>query len=391
MRTLERGKTRESLEKSISRVIAAYGFSMPPISLSRKTVSDIDVDQKTGTAIALLQQVPKKVVVPVPVEVKPGTGGHTAKVPLLSVGAVQLWGSSKNAHGTTLSFAVTGTKHAIGNALIVKTALSIAELSGFKESAVLVSSIGDSESKKRFTRELTNFFKKQHDQIPSDVKARAHHDPDGVYRELLSRKDPFIERAPRAIDFLSENSRKLMLDTLSFFESVGLSYTIDARLHGEAGVHGELVFAIEASDKSGARVRVASGGRFDADAKKHWGMQWESATAISIAIPKNIRADEADREPHCFVVHVGDAAKLKAFTLLEALWRSHISVAQAFLSENFREQIEKGKTSGTKYLAIIGQREALDKTVIVRNTTTQLQVTLPLEKLEGYVMRGARA
>lgn len=387
MRTLERGKTRESLEKSISRIAAAYGFSMPPITLSRKTVSDIDVEHKTGAAIALLKHPVKKIIPPAPVEAKPGSGGHSAKAPILTVGPVQLWGSSKTAHGTTLSFAVTGTKHAIGNALIVKTALSIAEFSGYTDLAVLVSSIGDSESKKRFTRELTNFFKKQHDTIPTDVKARAAHDPDGVYRELLSRKDPFIERAPRVIDFLSENSRKAMLDTLAFFESVGIAYTIDPRLHGEVGVHGELVFALEALDKDGTRVRIATGGRFDSEAKKKWGIQTEVATAMSISVPKNLRVDEVDQAPACFVVHVGDAAKLKAFTLLESLWKAHITVTQAFLSDNFREQIERGKTSGTRYLAIIGQREALDKTILVRNTSTQMQVTLPLEKLEGYLMR----
>ena len=355
------------MEKSISRIAAAYGFSMPPVVISRRAVSALPLEQKTATAVSLVKQ---------------------ARV---SVGPVQLWGSTKTAHGTTLSFAVTGTKHAIGNALIVKTALSISELSGFKDSAVLVSSVGDSESKKRFTRELTNFFKKQHDSIPVDVKARANHDPDAVYRELLSRKDPFIERAPRAIDYLSENSRKLMLETLSFFESVGIAYSLDPRLHGQAGVNGELVFAIEATDKDGSRIRVATGGRFDNEVKKNWGIQAEAATAISISVPKSIRADEAEQAPACFVVHVGDAAKLKAFTLLEALWRAHISVSQAFLAENFREQIEKGKLTKTKYLAIIGQREALDKTVIIRNNATQMQTTLPLERLEGYVMRGVHA
>jgi histidyl-tRNA synthetase len=339
---------------------------MPPVQISRRAVSALPVEHKTGAAVALVKQAQA------------------------TVGPIQLWGATKNARGTTISFAVTGTKHAIGNALIVKTALSIAELSGFSDCAVLVSSIGDSESKKRFTRELTNFFKKQHDAIPHDVKARASHDPDGVYRELLNRKDPFIERAPRAIDYLSENSRKLMLETLSFFESVGISYALDPRLHGEVGVHGELVFAIEATDKDGARVRIATGGRFDNEVKKNWGVQSESATAISISVPKSMRVDERDDAPQCFVVHVGDAAKLKAFTLLEALWRAHISVTQAFLSDNFREQIDKGKLSGTKYLAIIGQREALDKTILVRNTATQMQVTLPLDKFEGYVSRAHR-
>jgi histidyl-tRNA synthetase len=254
----------------------------------------------------------------------------------------------------------------------------------------LVSSVGDAESKRRFTRELANFFKKNSEVVPTDLKSKAVHDPDAAYRELLARKDPLMEKAPRTIDYLSENSRKVMMETLSFFESVGIGYTIDARLHIDPSVAGDLVFAIDATDKSGEKMRIATGGRFENETRKAGLPEGRTATALTISLTKNMRLDELDQPPSCFVVHVGDAAKLKAFTLLESLWKAHVSVTQTLMADNFREQIEKGRLSGAKYLAIIGQREALDSTIIVRNVATQAQTTLPMEKLEMYMLRGAR-
>lgn len=369
MRSLERGARRETLEKAIARIAFAYGFTMPPVQISRKVAGAAHTDTKTAASLTLL---------------KSATATVTA-------GPLQLWGALKTGHGTALSLAVVGTKQAIGNALVVKTALSIVELSGLENASVLVSSVGDAESKRRFTRELGNFFKKNSDQVPSDLKSKSVHDPDATYRELLARKDVLMEKAPRTIDYLSENSRKVMMETLSFFESVGIGYAIDARLHIDPHVAGDLVFAIDATDKTGERLRIATGGRFENETRKGGLPEGRTATALTISLAKNMRLDELDQPPSCFVVHVGDAAKLKAFTLLESLWKAHVSVTQTLMADNFREQIEKGRLSGAKYLAIIGQREALDSTIIVRNVATQMQTTLPLEKLEGFVLRGARA
>lgn len=368
MRSLERGKRHESLDSSIARVAYAYGFSAAPVVIAKKALVGVpdDVDPKTAAAIALVN------------------GAESGK------GPSQTWGSARRSNGTTLSFAIFSTKHAIAHAIVVKTALSISELAGYKDLAVHVSSIGDLESRKRFTRELGNFFKKHHDLTPADLKQLAVHDPDAAYRVMLHRKDPSLERAPRSIDFLSENSRKTMLATLSLFESVGIAYSLNPRLVAHPGVESELLFAIEGTDREGARVRVATGGRYDEHAKRVRGPDAEPAVAMNVHVPKRIDVEAEEEEPLCFVVHVGDAAKLKAFALLEALWRSHIAVGQALMAENLREQVLRGVGAKTTYIAIIGQREALDSTVIVRNVATQMQITMPLEKLNAYVMRGLR-
>ena len=182
-----------------------------------------------------------------------------------------------------------------------------------------------------------------------------------------------------------------MLSALSLFESVGITYTIQSRLAGTPNPESELIFAIEGSNKRGVRSRVATGGRYDEYAKRSRGNTAEPAVAISIELDGRMDIEVPQEEPACFVVHVGDAAKLRAFALLEALWRAELSVGNALMSENLHDQVQKATNSKTKYLAIIGQREALDNTAIVRSVATQIQTTLSLEKLAGYVTRSHRS
>ncbi|MBI3573775.1 hypothetical protein HY090_01885 [Candidatus Kaiserbacteria bacterium] len=365
MKSLERGRRHESLESSISRIAYAYGFTASPMPLSKKSVADAGdiADHKTAASMALLN------------------GCGTAQTP------TQSWGVARKTGGTTIAFAITSTRQAIAHAIIVKTALSIAELAGYTDLSVLISSVGDLESRKRFTRELGNFFRKNAESMTPELKQLAAHNPDAAYRQMLREDDPVLARAPRSIDYLSESSRKTMLSMLSLFESVGIPYVMHPRLAGEANIQSEVLFAIEGTDTHGARTRVATGGRYDDYLKRERG-KLENGIAIAVEVPERVEFEEPEEEPICFVVHVGDAAKLRSFSVLEALWRAHIAVGQALMAENLREQMQRGGLLNPKYFAIIGQREALDNTVIVRSVGTQIQTVLPLDKLGSYVSRG---
>ncbi len=365
MRNFERGRRFESLGNNIARIAYAYGFSAAPIPLSKKSVADAGSDMKTAAAMALMSN---------------------AKAPAQSA---QSWGLARKGAGTVIAFSVTGARQTIAHAIVVKTALSVAELSGYTNLSVSISSVGDAESKKRFSREWGNFFRKNHEALAPEMRQVAAANPDAAYRALVEKNDPLLLRAPRSIDYLSESSRKNMLAILSLFESVGIPYTMEARLVAEPGVQSEILFAIDGTNRRGERARIASGGRYDEHLKREHGTN-DSAVAISVEVPERLDLEAHEEEPSCFVVHVGDAAKLRAFSVLEALWRAHMAVGQALMAENLRDQILKGAESRARYVAIIGQREALDNTVIVRTVATQMQTTLPLEKLSGYVSRSRR-
>lgn len=368
MRTLERGVRRESLDTGITRIAAAYGFTTPAVTISKRAIADQGdaVDHSVAAIMALMS------------------------APTAPAKSAQTWGTAKRTNGTTLSFSITGAKHAVSHALVVKTALSIAELSGYTELAVGVSSVGDAESRRRFVRELGTFFKKNSESLTPEVKQKSLHNPEEAYRMLLGSGEPLAERLPRPIDYLSENSRKVMTDALALFESVGIPYSLASHLPATPGVQTEIQFAISGVDKKGVRSVVAEGGRFDELMKKRDKAPQGHAVGIALSIPQDVGYDDDPETPACFVVHVGEAAKLKAFTLIEALWRSQVAVREALMAESLRDQMEAAKLAGVRYVAIIGQREALDNTVIIRSTATQMQTSIPVEKLVASVNRKAR-
>jgi len=371
MRSLERGRQYESLDAVVARIAYAYGFTNTPVAIPKKYVNtDSDDERDASLSTALLK-----------------TAGNLKNAEGVIESPVSLWGSSKGPKKTSLlSFAILATKHPIAHAIVVKAVLAIAERIGFTDLSVSVSSVGDAESKKRFTRELTVFFKKNNETLPQEVRHSAITDPEKAYRALLLSEDPILERAPRRIDYLSESSRKAMLETLSLFESVEIPYTLESTLPAQENVHAELLFAVYGTDQKGNRVRIASGGRFD-EFLKESGASTETGVSMSLSVSERVDVSPVHEEPTCFVVHVGDIAKLRAFSVLEELWKSNLLVGQALMADTLRKQMDGARDVGAKTVAIIGQREALDNTVIVRSLVTQIQTTIPFEKLVSHVNR----
>lgn len=357
------GLERESLDASIANIARAYGFSAPPVMVSKKAVTDHGGD--VGTA---LTQLIVKSTAP-------------TKKPQ------QVWGATKKGGGTTLSFTIMASRHAISHALVIKSALAIAEAAGYTDLVVGVSSIGDGESRRRFVRELGTYFRKYAHLVPHEILKRSATKPEVAYREILAEGGELAEKLPRPIDYLSENSRKTMVDTLHMFESVGIDYQLQAHLPATDGVHAELLFAISAVNAKGEREIVATGGRIDELMKKQEKSPTGHAVSLSVSVPDAVEFQKDSGKLSCFVVHVGEAAKLKSFMLLDALTKANVSVQQALLSDSLRDQMDDAKRLQAKYIAIIGQRESLDGTVIVRNAETGMQQSYPLDKLPAAVSR----
>lgn len=364
MRTLERGPQRESLDAAIMSVANTYGFVGQPHTITRNDLSDVpeEVDRDTALITTLASKI--------------GPVTQTT----------QAWATSKKSGGTTVVFAAASQKLSIAQAFVVKAALATAESAGFVDPIVLISSVGDQESRRRYVRELGNFFKKFVKDLPEDVLAVSVKNPDEAVRMLLEQEHPLGESVPRTIDFLSESSRKIMLETISLFESLDIQYELDSRLPYTPELNRELIFAVEGYDRRGTRVRVATGGRFQEEKKKKDKTE-VIGMSVSLDDQLDVRGLHDAYMPACFVVHVGEAAKLRAFTLLDSLWRAHIALGQALLADTIQDQMENAKQSEAKYIAIIGQREALDNTVILKNVSTQLQETIPVEKLIARMSR----
>jgi histidyl-tRNA synthetase len=91
------------------------------------------------------------------------------------------------------------------------------------------------------------------------------------------------------------------------------------------------------------------------------------------------------KKPKVYFIQIGLEAKLKSLNVIEILRKAHVPMIQALSKDSLSAQLAVAEKSGAPFAIIFGQKEAMEKSVIVRNMETRSQETVPLAQLHDYL------
>lgn len=91
------------------------------------------------------------------------------------------------------------------------------------------------------------------------------------------------------------------------------------------------------------------------------------------------------KKPKVYFIQVGWDAKLKSLCVIEILRKAHVPVIQSLSKDSLSAQLAVAEKSGAPYVIIFGQKEAMEKSVIVRNMETRSQDTVKMDELNTYI------
>jgi histidyl-tRNA synthetase len=178
---------------------------------------------------------------------------------------------------------------------------------------------------------------------------------------------------------------------LEYIESLDIPYTINPRLTGDLSYGGETVFHVIASPKKkGERKIVAKGQRYNDVAKKFWGRKEVASIGASVTLKKSIsecKGEDKTAGTKLFFIQLGFEAKLKSLQVLETLRKANIKVQQSLSKDKMSAQIAMAEKMSIPYIIIMGKKEAMEKSVVVRSMASRCQDTVLISELVEYVRK----
>lgn len=290
----------------------------------------------------------------------------------------------------TLELHALGAPTAIAEALLIIVSNAIAEEVGIKERVLSINSIGSHESSNRFIRDVTSFLRKHIDSISPALRPRAATDPLGTMIHLFEKGHPAMPRAPQSVDYLTEEERRRFWDLLEYLEISGVPYELNSSILGSRDLWSHTLFELSSLDEeTGAKVPFAVGGRYDPLATR---LLASPASAAVATIVTEIRGKSKMQPakkitPLLYFAHLGPDARRKVLPVLEILRRAGIPVEQSLMHERLHEQMERAKQTHVPYLLIMGHKEAMEGTVLVREVATNSQEAVLVPDLTSYLRR----
>jgi histidyl-tRNA synthetase len=296
-------------------------------------------------------------------------------------------GRRKTTKSVEYAFDILGTSRAIADALLVKMAYEVAKDEHLENISVEINSLGDRDSVNRWSRELTAYFRKHINDLHPDCRQLFKKDCQAIVSCQHEKCRTIKEEAPHPINYLSEPSRKHFMEVLEFLEAIGIPYTVSNFLVGNQAFAAHTVFKITGTDRSGTYT-LAEGGRWGGLAKK-MGMK-RDVPSVSVKVCLRHENQKVKRRiplPKCYFLQMGQEAKLKSLDVIEILRRANIPVYHSLTRDKLTAQLMSAEYLKVPYILIMGQKESLENTVLVRNMANRCQETVKICDLPRYLKK----
>jgi histidyl-tRNA synthetase len=291
---------------------------------------------------------------------------------------------------------ILGSPKSIADALIISTTYTILQSMGATNATVDINSMGDKESRAVYTKALTAYYRKHINQLPAVDRNRLKTNP---LRILDSKEPKTIEinaDAPDSISFLNPASKKQFKEVLEFLDEMNIPYRINKNLVRGLDYYTHTVFEIfeEQTEDSVPPLTIAAGGRYDNLAKSLGYKKELPGVGVGIGVDRVLEASwckhhspKIIKKPKFYFIQLGFDAKLKSLSILEILREAKLPIQQSLSKDSLGAQLGIAERIGVPYTLIFGQKEAIDKTVIVRNMNTRSQDVVPIEKLAQHLKK----
>lgn len=286
---------------------------------------------------------------------------------------------------------IIGSDKSIAEAVIIKTTLAILEDNGFRNLYVEINSLGDKESSNRFLRELTAYYRKNINNMQAHCRQEFKKDPFLVLgcdnEKCLTLKD----EAPKAIGCLSDESREHFKGVLEYLESLDIPYKINDCLISDRRYASGTVFEIkQKSDNPKAKdVSLAVGFRSDFICKKIGYKKDVPMIGVKISFKSEAEKRQLPKikKTSVFFIQLGDEAKHKSLRVIDILRQENIYINHSLGRDKMGGQMATAERLKVPYILIMGKKEAMDGTIMVRDVATRAQETINIGDLSNHLKK----
>ncbi len=259
-----------------------------------------------------------------------------------------------------------------------------------------MNSIGTPESRQEYLVELVNYFRPHRAKLSDDDKRRLQKNPLRILDSKEESVRELLPDAPQMIDWLDEVSKDHFMRVLEFLDEVDVPYRLNPYLVRGLDYYTRTVFEVWEAGDAGERSQnaLAAGGRYDLLVEILGGRPETPGCGFAVGVERVANKllelginPPARPQPQVFFAQLGDAARRVGLKLFEEFRAEGVVMAEAFGKNALKAQLESANKLGVPYTLILGQKEVLDGTMIIRDMESGAQEIVDAKKVVGIIKK----
>lgn len=253
---------------------------------------------------------------------------------------------------------------------------------------VQLNSIGDPKSRGVYLEALKSYLKDYKKTLCESCLKRLAKNPLRVLDCKEASCQKVLEGAPQTFDYLADDAKQHFVMLMEHLDELEIAYELNPRLVRGLDYYNRTVFEYWYDDEQfGGNLALGGGGRYDY-LSSILGGRPTPAVGLAMGIERLVLLLKEKNtypfmqyRPDVFIAQLGDQARKKALRLFDDLRTAGIKVRQTFTRDGLGGQLGIADKLGAKFVLILGQKEILDQTVLVRDMENGSQEVVPYEKI----------
>ncbi len=291
------------------------------------------------------------------------------------------------------NFQIIGGESAVLEAQLMQFFRALVNRLGIRKIIAQINYIGCNKCRANYRKSLIGYYRYKKNKLCSNCKNVLSENP---LKLLLCSQEDCLElsqEAPQAIDFLCEKCRAHLRELLEYLDELNIPYILNSKVVGNFNYYNRTVFSLQPEDDEFLGLSLAEGGRYDNLFRSLGG---EETTALGLSInldnlvdlmkEKKIKFPEK-RKNSVFLVQLGAQAKKKSLNLFDNLRKLNIPVNACFSEDSMKPQLTHAEKLNARFALILGQKEVMDESIIIRDMDSGSQELIPLAKIIKQVKK----
>ncbi|MEK7590562.1 MAG: histidine--tRNA ligase [Patescibacteria group bacterium] len=285
---------------------------------------------------------------------------------------------------------VSNDNDPIYDAQVISACYRTIEELKIKNLRVEINSIGCKNCRPAYKKKLSDYYKNKDKKICKDCRYRLSSNP----LRLLDCKDPNCKElkadAPIFLDSLCIPCSRHFKSVLEYLEEIKIPYLLNHHLARGFDYYTKTVFEIFAE---GFDFAIAAGGRYDYLIEMLGG-RLSPGVGGAIGLDRLVEIIKIANinlgiklKPKIALIHIGELAKKKSLSLIEMLRGEGIDVFDLLGKESLTGQFRLANKMESKLALIVGQKEAVEESAIIRDMKTGAQETVMSNKLAKAIKK----
>lgn len=256
-----------------------------------------------------------------------------------------------------------------------------------------INSLGCPKCRRDYSRLLAKFLKEK--KICLSCRRNSDENPLAIFSCPDKKCQEAVLEAPQVVDSLCADCQRHFVKVLEILDENGVVYSLAPLLiPTDLNYYERTVFEFYFSGPGDKKQNLlGSGGRIDqltqAIGNHSLPAVMFCGCAEKIILKLKDQGIEVKEETHgdVFLAQLGDEAKKKCLKLFNELRKAGVKVKEAFAKKGLTEQLEIANKLKVKYALILGQKEILDGTIIIRDMESGVQEIVDFEKVISEIKK----